>query len=426
MSPGLVFLAMGCSSTLIPEPPPPGASMAVQGKISHVVVIMQENRSFDNLFNGFPGADTVQTGMSHGQPVALKPVSLAQKTDVDHTHIGWWADWDYGAMDGFSHPGETYPYPDFPYAYVPQRETVPYWTMAARYTLGDRMFQSNSGPSFTAHQYMIAGQSAHADENPDGAAVKGPWGCDSPTSSRVALLGPNGTDLAGVYPCFDYPTIADFLDAKGISWRYYAPDAGQAGYIWSAFDAVRHIRYGPDWSRSVVTPNTRVLEDVRNGVLAQVTWVVPDLPYSDHANKKATANGPDWVANVVNAIGASPYWNSTAIFISWDDWGGWYDHVPPPQTDDMGLGFRVPLIVVSPWAKHGYISHRVHEFGSLLRFTEEAFSLTSLRMRDDGSDDLADCFDFLQTPQPWVPIAVQHDAGFFAQQKPADEPPDDD
>ena len=127
---------------------------------------MQENRSFDNLFNGFPGADTVQTGMSYGQSVTLQPVPFEQGTDVDHSHTGWWKDWDNGLMDGFTHPKMTYPTPNFPYAYVPQAETVPYWTLAKTFTLGDRMFESNSGPSFVAHQYMIAGQSADADENP--------------------------------------------------------------------------------------------------------------------------------------------------------------------------------------------------------------------------------------------------------------------
>lgn len=396
------------------------------GRIKHVVVIMQENRSFDNLFNGFPGADTVQSGSSHGQMVPLQPIRLEQGTDVDHTHTGWWADWDDGAMDGFTHPGVTYPAVEFPYAYVPRQETVPYWTLASQYTLGDRMFQSNSGPSFVAHQYMIAGQSADSDENPGGEAVNGPWGCDSPSSSRVALIGPNGTDLPGVYPCFDYATIADLLDAKGVSWRYYAPDAQKVGYVWSAFDAVRHIRFGPDWTRNVITPNTKILTDVQNGELAQVTWVVPDLPYSDHANWEATSQGPDWVANVVNAIGRSKYWDSTVILISWDDWGGWYDHVAPPLVDNMGLGFRVPLIVVSPWAKHGYVSHQVHEFSSFLRLTEEAFSLPGLGVRDASADDLSDCFDLTQTPVPFVPVRVSHDAAFFVHQRPSGEPPDDD
>jgi phospholipase C len=144
--------------------------------------------------------------------------------------------------------------------------------------------------------------------------------------------------------------MADLLDAKGISWRYYAPGAGDEFSILSAFQAIRHIRFGPDWASHVITPESTVLTDIQNGQLAQVTWIVPALARSDHPHS-ASNEGPDWVGSIVNAIGASKYWNSTAIFVSWDDWGGWYDHVPPPQVDAMGLGFRVPFIVVSPYAR---------------------------------------------------------------------------
>lgn len=403
-------------------------------KIKHVVVIMQENRSFDNLFNGFPGADTVQSGSDHGTTLQLQPVPLEHGSDIDHTHPGWWADWDNGAMDGFSHPDSELKYPsvDYPYSYVPQNETVPIWMLASQYTLADRMFQSNSGPSFVAHQYMIAGQSAEADENPQiaGAPPKndytGIWGCDAPADVTVALVGPNGTDLPGIFPCFDYQTMADLLDAGGVSWRYYAPEPAQIGYVWSAYDAIRHIRFGPDWSRNVITPDTRIFKDIQKGDLASVTWVIPDYPYSDHAGKDATADGPDWVADVVNAIGASRFWSSTAVLIAWDDWGGWYDHVNPPQVDNMGLGFRVPLIVVSPWARRGYISHQQHEFGSFLHFTEEVFHLPSLDTRDATSDDLSDCFDYTQALKPYVQIPVQFGPSYFENLQSSDQPPDDD
>jgi phospholipase C len=395
-------------------------------KIKHIVVIMQENRSFNNLFMGYPGADTVQFGSSDGQEVPLQPVPLEQGTDVDHTHTGWWTDWDGGKMDGFGHYPKQYPVPNFAYAYVPQSETLPLWTLASEYTLGDRMFQSNTGPSFVAHQYMIAGQSENSDENPNDTTLADSWGCDSPAGTTVALLGPNGTDLPGVFPCFDYQTAADLLDNAGISWRYYAPGVGGPGYPWSAYDAIKHIRYGPDWSRNVISPNSRIFEDLRNRILAQVTWIVPAYEYSDHAGSDATAEGPQWVANVVNAIGESPYWDSTAILISWDDWGGWYDSVPPPAVDDMGLGFRVPLIVVSPWARHGYVSHHQHEFASFLKLTEEVFSLPSLNTRDAISDDLSDCFDLTQIPSPFVPVPVTLRPWVFVDMKLSGKPPDDD
>src|SRR3984957_19165 len=377
-------------------------------RIKHIVVIMQENRSFDNLFHGFPGADTVDSGVSNGKLVALQPVRIEQGTDLDHSHAGWWKDWDNGKMDGFAHA--KYPIPYLPYAYVPQEEAEPYWTLARQYTLGDRMFQSNSGPSFPAHQYMIAGQSANADENP-GAAE---WGCDAPHTVRVAMVGPNGTDLPGEYPCFDYPTMADLLDSRSISWNYYAAGkSNPAEYILSAFQAVHHIRFGQDWNNHVVSPNSQVLTDIQGGKLAQVTWIVPQLPYSDHPGHGSTAEGPSWVANIINAIGASPFWDSTVIFVSWDDWGGWYDHVSPPQVDKMGLGFRVPLIVVSPYAKKGYISHVTHESGGFLRYMEEGFDLPSLGTRDSIGDAFSDCFDYAQPPAPYVPVKTKLGVEFF-------------
>jgi phospholipase C len=365
--------------------------------------------------------------MSQGQSVLLQPVPLEQGTDQDHTHLGWVADLDSGRMDGFGHHTPTGD-PSLSYGYVPKSETIPLWTLAQQYTLGDRMFQSNSGPRFVAHQYLIAGQSSNAAENPNDS----PWGCDSPPNTTVMVLGPDGSEVNAVYPCFDYQTVGDLMDQKGVTWKYYAPsmpatnDHGlNGGYVWSAFDAIHHIRFGSDWNKNVISPNTEIVTDISNGNLAQVSFVVPARSYSDHAGTGATSAGPDWVATVTNAIGGSQYWNSTAIFITWDDWGGWYDHVIPPSVDMMGLGFRVPLIVVSPYAKHGYVSHVTHEFGGFLKFIEEQFGLPSLNTRDAMSDDFSDCFDFTQSPSPYQTVPTSHPPSYF--QKVVDrDPPDDD
>jgi phospholipase C len=405
----------GCNSTHV-NPLKSGSP------IRHVVVIMQENRTFDNLFHGFPGADSAQTGSNMGAVVPLSPVPLATPYDPNHKHTAWWTAWDNGQMDGFG-IAQTSPIPPlYAYSYVPSSQIQPYWTMATQYTLGDRMFQSNSGPSFVAHQYMIAGQSADSDENPSSEL----WGCDAPAGSTVALVGPNGTDLPGVYPCFDYQTMADLLDAAGIAWRYYAPPTDvNPGPAWSAYEAIHHIFFGSDWSRNVISPQTRVLTDIAKGKLATVTWIVPDYAHSDHAGIYGSNEGPDWVASIVNAIGSGPDWKSTAIFISWDDWGGWYDHVPPQEIDNMGPGFRVPLIVVSPYAKHGYVSHQVYETASLLTYIEKNFSLPNLGTRDATANDLSDCFDYSQTPAPFVPIQTSVTAETLLHEK-SSGPPDDD
>jgi phospholipase C len=150
-------------------------------------------------------------------------------------------------------------------------------------------------------------------------------------------------------------------------------------------------------------PSEQIITDVANGTLADVTWVGPNWKTSDHPGNNS-ALGPQWVASVVDAIGGSKFWDSTAIFITWDDWGGMYDPVAPPQLDRMGLGFRVPLIVVSPYAKKGYVSHFRDEFASILRFTQQAYGLPSLGQTDLRADNLADCFDFTQKPLPFKMI----------------------
>ena len=402
--------------------PLPSPSVDPALKIQHVVIIIQENRSFDNMFNGFPGADTARTGqMSDGQTVTLGTIHLNAGYDLRHRHLTWWDSWDGGKMDGFDvdrAPGQS---PTFPYQYVVHSDIAQYWDMASKYTLADRMFQSNTSGSYPAHLYLVSGQSDQVIGNPDAT----PWGCDAPQGTKATLVGPDGQELPGPFPCFSYPTLADLMNAQQMSWRFYSPYLNQSGGIWDTYDSFQRIRYGPDWGRNVVSPETQVLSDIQAGQLAQVTWVVPSAENSDHPGSQSLT-GPMWVASIVDGIGASKFWSSTAIFVTWDDWGGWYDHVPPPQLDDMGLGFRVPLIVISPYARHGYVSHVDHEFGSILHFTEENFGLPSLGQSDARADDLSDCFDFTQTPPPFVKIKTPRDAAWFLTHPQTEAAPDSD
>jgi phospholipase C len=407
-----------------PSPPPNG------NQIKHVVVIIQENRSFDNLFSGFPGADGARSGVTHtGQVVPLRPWGLEANGDIDHDRSGFVVDYANGAMNGFDLAtvyGTGLP-PNFPYAAVPQSETSKYWTLAARYTLADRMFASVSAGSYPQHQYLISAQSADVVLGPNGI----PWGCDAPPGTRTEIAGPGGTLVWGPFPCFSYPTLHTLLEGARLGWRFYAPglrnDAG--GLLWSAFDSIQQVRYGPDWAADVVSPETQVLNDIPAGRLAAVTWVVPSFINSDHARSNSTS-GPDWVGSIVNAVGGSSFWNSTAIFIVWDDWGGWYDHVNPPQLDYLGLGFRVPLLVVSPYAKHGYVSHVLYEYGSIVKFIEWNFGLQSLhsldsRATDARANDLFDCFDFAQSPSPYVPLAIRRRPQDFFRAPPDRRMPDE-
>jgi phospholipase C len=419
-----VSAIIACNHASIPTPPSNAGPASV---IKHVIVIVQENRSFDNMFNGFPGADTATVGQTPTGPVTLQPVPFKNNgPDIGHFHVSFVAAYDGGKLDGFNSegtfttscggycptPGPT----NYPYSYLPQSDTVPYWTLAKQFTLADRMFASNSGPSFPAHQYLIAGQSDDVAEVPNGPF----WGCDDTPGSLAAQLDPEGNETPGEFPCFDYETLGDEMDTAGVTWRYYAPSPF---YFFNAYDAIRRTRYGQDWTKDVIGPETAVLTDIASNNLAQVSWVVPQLINSDHALANSDT-GPQWVASIVNAVGASPYWNNTAIFIVWDDWGGWYDHVPPPQLDVMGLGFRVPLVVVSPYARHGYVSHAQHEFGSILHFTEANFGLPSLGTVDARADALQDCFDFTQPVTPLQPVATFMKPADFLHQARSLKPPD--
>jgi phospholipase C len=355
-------------------------------KIQHVIIIFQENRTPDNLFQGLPGADIASSGTnSKGQTIKLMPRPLANRFDLDHSHLAFTTEYDGGKMDGWDNVKIRCRKPCAPtaFGYTPKAQIMPYWTMATTYTFADRTFQDNQGPSFPAHQFIIAGTSTNAvgskllaAENPRYPGMTG-WvssgkNCDGSPKAQVTMIDALGNETVVMQPCFDHPTLMDLLDAKAVSWRYY--DAANNGY-WSAPDAIKHLRYGPAWT-NVITPETTVLTDIASGTLRQVSWVNPTCAESDHAScNKGT--GPAWVASIVNAVGSSKYWKDTAIFVTWDDWGGWFDHVKPPVRSSYELGFRVPLIVISPYAKPAYVSHVQHEQSSILKFVETNFGLGS-------------------------------------------------
>jgi len=410
-----------------PNPAPPKQASDV---IRHIVVIVQENRSFDNLFQGFPGADTVSSGRaSDGSTVQLQPVSLAAGYDPDHQYADFVNSSDGGKMDGFDRVAQNGQHlKNYSYAYAPRSEVQPYFDLASAYALSDRMFQSNNSASYPAHQYLIAAQSANAVNVPSAL----PWGCDAPAGATVSLLQPDGTmQSPGVTPCFDYQTIGDSLDTAGVSWAYYAPSITAAGHdpagaIWTPYDAVKHVRYGSDWGRNQIAPETTILSDIANGTLRSVSFVSPDAFNSDHA-RFPSATGPLWVSSIVQAIGNSKYWADTAIFVTWDDWGGWYDHVVPPHIDQNGPGFRVPLIAVSPYAKHHYVSHAVLETASLTRYVENVFKLPTLGQRDATATAPDDMFDYQQSVTPLSGIRASASALRAASmRRPSHVAPDDD
>jgi phospholipase C len=216
------------------------------------------------------------------------------------------------------------------------------------------------------------------------------------------------------------------LDAKYVSWKYYVLPLNQNfGGLMTAFDVIASVRYGPEWKTNIITPQTKIFDDISSGNLAAMSWVIPDEPDSDHPGEKID-DGPQWVASVVNAIGESQYWNSTAIIVVWDDWGGLYDNLPPAQHGYGGLGFRVPAIIISPYAKAGYISKTYYEFGSILKYIENNWNLGSLGTSDKTATSIIDSFDYSQSPIPFQPIASSKSKEYFIHRKPSGLPIDDD
>jgi phospholipase C len=456
-----------------------GSQQLPPGKINHVVIIFQENRTADNLFHDSVlmnrGADIATQGQTHdNQTITLTSVPLAVDYDLGHGHDQFLEQCQWNGtqcmMNGADLVGcgPNCP-PDPAYQYVQASDVQPYFTMAETYTFGDRMFQTNEGPSFPAHQYILSGTSAVSttstifvagnmdnDARPDGSY----WaGCLAPPASVTSTIDtsqafPNGSygQIDGPV-CLEHPTLTDVLDQHSLTWKYYAPSAGK---IWTSPNVIQHMcvpyskdgKYddticsGPDWTNpnpNVVIEGTgaQIIADIQNPqnpFLANVTWVIPDGRASDHAGNDPST-GPSWVASIVNAIGQSQFWADTAIIVTWDDWGGWFDHVPPPihATNSYEYGFRVPLIVISPYAKPQYISHQQNDFGSILKFIEEVFSLppigaaAGVEYADSYAlGDLSDCFNFSQTPLVFTPIQAPLGKDYFLHNRAKPTPPDND
>ncbi|MBV8344232.1 MAG: hypothetical protein JO190_04455 [Candidatus Eremiobacteraeota bacterium] len=372
--------------------------------IQHVIFIFQENRSFNNLFMGYPHARTQDYGYdTKGDKIVLQPENLATIWDVDHSSTGFFAACNGSKklpgtrckMNGWNKELTTGPAPtNAAYSYVPKSQIEPYWKMAEQYVLADRTFASNLDGSFVAHQFAVA---AYASKTVDLPATS--WGCEGGKYDTVATLTAKRTYGPSIVACFDNPTIASEADTAGVSWRFYAGDIHGDGGPWSSYQADSAIFKGPDWKADVINPPSQFLKDVAAGTLANVTWITPTYENSDHPGVSASG-GPGWVASVVNAVGESQFWNSCAIFVMWDDWGGLFDPVRPAYADYDGLGFRVPLIMISPYAKQGYVTHVQYETSSVLRYLENNFGLAPLAASDARANDPAgDAFDYSQQPR---------------------------
>jgi phospholipase C len=451
----LVAAAIGSVGVAAPHAPS-GQSIHETGihKIKHVVIIMQENRSFDSYFGTYPGADGIPGLGGHPGKVPCLPDPNRHKcvkpfhdrSNVNgggpHTAQAMAADVNGGRMDGFISERESQggckgnpnnpvcsPGPGDVMGYHDSREIPNYWSYARDFVLQDHMFESVGSWSLPSHLYMVSAWSAEC------AVLLDPYSCQnnssfSSGSVNAALITADNAHYPAIH--YDWTDITYLLYKAGVSWRYYLdqgtqPDCAYGamicqGYpqktgvpgIWNplpAFDTVQQ-----DGQTNDIVPEQNLFTDAAHGNLPAVSWVVPNDGHSEHP-PSPVSKGQTYVTQIINAIMRSKDWPSTAIFLSWDDWGGFYDHVNPRTVDINGYGIRVPGIVISPYARHGYIDHQVLSSDAYLKFIEDDFlGGQRLNPQTDGRPDprtdvresvsalgnLYSDFNFNQQPRPPV------------------------
>ena len=440
---GLLALGGATSAAHAPSPAPDPIH-----KIKHVVIIMQENRSFDSYFGTFPGADGIP--MADGVPTVCVPDPRGgpcvrpyhdpedRNRGGPHSAMAFVADVNGGKMDGFIGEGERARKicrdPNAPncaggaavMGYHDAREIPNYWKYARDFVLQDHLYEPNSSWSLPQHLFLVSEWSATC------ARIGDPQSCtnelqfpDYPPDfdTKNAAAHPPGR------PDYAWTDLTYLLHARKVSWAYYVM-AGTEPDCANDYDACAPVPqkaktpgiWNPlPWFDTVKADgelgNVRDLRDfyaaAASGTLPSVVWITPASPYSEHP-PALVSRGQAYVTGLINAIMHSPDWSSTAIFLTWDDWGGFYDHVLPPRVDVNGYGFRVPGIVISPYARRGFIDHQTLSHDAYVKFIEDDF-LGGARLdpRTDGRPDqrpsvretepilgdLRSDFNFKQTPR---------------------------
>ena len=379
--------------------------------IKRVIYVMMENRSFDNLFGRFPGVEGATVGTMAGREQPLAPCPEYLPGDLPHDRAAYLNALAGGTQDGFG--GGAW---GDPWAYtVHEEQQLPnYWTWAREFAISDHFFASAAGPSYPNHYFFIAGQSGGTIDNPenigtertaDGGSFKS-WGCDAIGDGVFVFTKDAHGNLVKHDTCFTFRTVGEQLSEIGVDWTYYSADPGQPGYFWNAYNGIQDVFHDKDYWNAHVRPVDRIVTDIRRGALPAVSWVTPRFQLSDHP-PYSSAWAHNWITDIVNAVMEGDMWAHTAIFVTWDEWGGFYDHVAPPQLDDIGLGFRVPLLTISPYTRRGLIDDEVGEFSTPLRFISDNWGLKPLTSRIRKTHNMEHLFDFKKGPRAPVPGATK-------------------
>lgn len=412
-SPASVVVA----STPTPQPDSDPELVALaRRKIRHIVFLVKENRTFDHLFGRFPGADGATEGMTCDGTIVPLERARDDSPGAGHSFQAGIVAINGGRMNCFDRLDSGKHLEG--YVQFHEDQIPSYWAYARAFTLADRFFSSSYGPTAVEHYWIIASQSDRFVDNErplEGQGGEEPIGeyCDDPLERAWSFPRLSEEEEAEIYrleevpdvkavratwverwPCHDIRILPDLLERRGISWKYYT---GPSPYF-MVIQGIPHVRYGPMWEK--VVSWQRFVPDVEAGDLPSVSWLVPPADLSDHPGYGAMCAGENWTGQQLNAIMRSPEWKHTAVVLTWDDFGGYYDHVPPPHVDIYGYGPRVPAIVISPWSRPGAIWSETADFSSVLRFIETVFDLPALTERDANANDLLSTFDFEQRPNP--------------------------
>ncbi|HTY76114.1 MAG TPA: alkaline phosphatase family protein [Candidatus Nanoarchaeia archaeon] len=429
-------------------------------KIQHIVFIVQENHSFDNYFGTYPGANgdwnvsvpvdpdniaagsvspfhlsatvAVDTGVSDpDDPVNWAQGSTSIGSDLGHSWEIAHASYDNGKMDGFIQADQS----TMCMGYYDRQDIPYYWDYADHYVLDDNFFASVMAPSFPTHLYIASGRSGTLDDGLTGDFVmNGSIINNPPLTGGLSLL--DSPLVNWQEPSLNWATLAQELSIANRTWAWYDGDTNpQAATIWNVLPLFQYFQNNPNQLATHVKSTATFASDIANNQLPAISWIIPGswqpptLPtvFKNQANIQDSVSehpparsdvGMDYVSYLVNQVMQSSAWQSTAIVITWDDWGGFYDHVAPPKIDAYGDGFRVPTLIISPWAKTHYIDHNQYEFGSLLRLAEDNFGLPTLGARDLISNNMMDSFNFTQNPLP----ALIEPGNFVAETSPTPAP----
>jgi phospholipase C len=319
---GVLFACTGGKTT--PKVADPVAGVDTRWPIKRVIYVMLENRSFNNLFGKFPGVRGATVGVENGVEKRLIRCPEWLPGDLPHDLAAHRLSVNGGAMDGFGTGiyGSTYAYTIFDEDQIPN-----YWQWAREYALSENFFASAAGPSYPNHFYFVAGSSGGVADNPENIKIRQEngknfksWGCDAVGDDVFVFVTDPAGNLTKHGTCFEFPTVGEQLSDAGVDWAYYSAVPGQPGYFWNAYNGIANVFHTDLWHQHM-RPVDRLLDDIDAGALPAVTWVTPRFQLSDHP-PFSTGHAHNWVTQIVNKVMRSDMWEHTAIFLTWDEWGG--------------------------------------------------------------------------------------------------------